>query len=255
MSAFSPHAGRWIARLQETSLQVRVEPDRRARDARIGETWELIRTALTRFLRAHEHRCGGLSREERQDLAAEKALDLVQRIERGEWDMSGHTSGEIHAYLSRTARNLIVDFGRSQKRSAAFVRANEATVPAHDGPVIDLRGGRGRDPAPTPEARHESRDYVRHLRECVERLKPRARLAWFLRAFYGLASRDIGTHPGVAARPGTVDLMVHRGRAALAECMRRKGLDPREMPPGTFIALWEYFHALRLQGEARAHES
>jgi hypothetical protein len=41
--------------------------------------------------------------------------------------------------------------------------------------------------------------------------------------------------------PGAVDVALKRARDAIAECMRKKGLEPGDMPTGTFVLLWEQY--------------
>ena len=64
---------------------------------------------------------------------------------------------------------------------------------------------------------------------------------WFLRVFYGTSSKDIALHPKISLKVSHVDVLLQRSRQTIRKCMNRRGYEPRDMPPGTFVELWKSF--------------
>ncbi|MBD3336648.1 MAG: sigma-70 family RNA polymerase sigma factor [Candidatus Eisenbacteria bacterium] len=207
------------------------------REAMRGEAWLLLNSSLSNYLQRHAARYGHAPREELEDIAAEKALDLLRRIESGTWDLSGRLVGEIHRFLSQVARNGLIDYFR---RAGREVPADGDGRPAWE---EESRGGLEiTDPGSAvsaPDARVERHEFVRTLSECSRRLQLRSRRAWFFRVFYGMSTREIAAHPDIGLNPGHVDVILQRARETIRECMRSRGFDTHEMPPGTFVALWQ----------------
>jgi DNA-directed RNA polymerase specialized sigma24 family protein len=87
----------------------------------------------------------------------------------------------------------------------------------------------------------ERKEFVEALRHCTERLKVRARFAWFLRVFHEMSSKEIATHPAVRLKVSHVDVLLQRSRKAIRDCMERRGFEPKDMPSGAFVELWQAF--------------
>ena len=81
---------------------------------------------------------------------------------------------------------------------------------------------------------------VDSLRDCLGKLQPRTRLVWYFRVIHEMPSALIARHPKVTLNPGHIDVILQRARDAIRACMNEKGLDPGDMPTGTFVGLWEF---------------
>jgi RNA polymerase sigma factor (sigma-70 family) len=199
-----------------------------------GRIWLLLDGALSRYLRLHAANLGRCSVEEQEDIAAQKALMLMKRITSGEWRPGDRSPAEIAAFLSRIARNALIDGLRSQDRWAGG-DALECAAAQSAAAVSPAAPGR---PVEPPDLALERGEFVEALRECARRLKPRARTAWFFRVFYEMPSKTIACHPEVDLKPAHVDVLLQRCRAVIRDCMREKGHRPQDMPAGTFAELW-----------------
>lgn len=208
------------------------EPDDPSRAELRARLWVLLRDALGLALRRESARFRGVTREDLEDLASTKALEILSRLERGEWETAGRAPGEVVSYLRSTARHGLLHLARQRGR----------LVPT-DGFVPDS-GEEDEDepmwsaPISTPEREAESREFAAGLVECLGRLQPRARFVWFLRAVHDLGSRDIASHPEVRASVANVDVILMRVRAQLRDCLGARGFEPGPLPPGTFGQVW-----------------
>ncbi len=226
----TPH---WAARLGEL-VHILQTPDTgpAGHEAARAESWVLLNSAILRHLSV---RAGGagLAHEDREDLAAEKSLDLLRRAESGAWRVEGRAAGEIAAFVATVARHGIVDHHR---RSSRWVQPGPGGMDEtpHNDRVL------AHDPG-SPLAQVERRDFVQALCDCAEHLQPRARRAWLFRVFYDLSSKEIAAHPEIDLNPAHVDVLLQRCRDGIRVCMRAKGYEPHDMPPGTFAALWKAF--------------
>jgi hypothetical protein len=72
---------------------------------------------------------------------------------------------------------------------------------------------------------------------------------WIFRVFLEMSTRQIAAHPEIAMKPGAVDVALARTRDKVRVCMKRRGFDPRDMPPGTFAVLWAEFRLGRRRGK------
>jgi len=228
---------RWARHLQDLCRRLRFPEREGSRDGDFEEAWLLLASSLLRYLRYHACGAADVEPEDLEDVARQKTLDLLGRVEAGQWEPWTRHPHEVAGYLSQTAHKGLVDVlrfrGRFQPMSVL-----EPGGPEHggDGPEAALVG------AEDPFALVEREEFVRALCECADRLDARTRRAWFLRVFCGMPSREIATHPDVSSRPlapAHVDVLLQRARIRIRERMRRKGFETREMPPGTFVELWE----------------
>ncbi len=235
MDAPIAHGSSWASRL--LALLTELAAARRADDALRGETWSLLNTALFARLQHQASLLGRVDRAELQDIAAEKALDLFRRAESGVWDVTGRGPAELAGFLSRTARNGLVDHLRRSGRSMGIDDETrlDALIAGDGNPAPHGRR------APTASAPAEGAEFARALAACVGALKERARTIWIFRAFYEMSSKEIARHPEVGLTPGNVDVILQRSRNALGECMRRKGFEPGDLPAGAFVEIWTVF--------------
>lgn len=229
----------WAQRLSEVLSEL-AEARESRREALMAEAWPLLRTSLLIRARQHTSRYVPVSTETLEDIASEKALDLLNRIVSRRWDISGHSPRELASFLSTAAHNALVDTLRKEGRLVH----PEANV---DGPGWDAPAYRIQAPVAAhlePAGIGAERDeYARDLADCVDGLTDGVRIVWFLRVMLDMSSREIADHPEVNKNPGNVDVILQRARAVMTECMSHKGHDPYRMPQGTFTAIWERFRA------------
>jgi RNA polymerase sigma-70 factor (ECF subfamily) len=217
---------RWPARIVETVAELR-EARAAARATARGALWPLVHAALFASLRAQAGRVAGVRPEDLEDMASQKALELLVRAEDGAWDPRGRADHEVAGYLAKVARHALVDFARLRGRAAPGFDDEEAWAVA----IAEHAS----EPA-RPEDLLVAREFARALRECSEGLDPRARSAWFRRVFLERPSREIAVRLGVSA--AHVDVIVQRARGALRACMLGKGHPDAGLRPGAFVEIW-----------------
>src|SRR5262249_35917564 len=61
---------------------------------------------------------GPVSREDLEDLASGKALELLQHGEGKRWSTAGHGPREVAGFVARVARNGLIDLARRRGREA-----------------------------------------------------------------------------------------------------------------------------------------
>ena len=224
---------RWPENLALLCRRLPAQRSHAERQEVLGEIWKHLYLGLSLYLAYHGARSGGLSPEEREDLAAQKALDLLGRIVREETDFVQRAAGEIARYVSRSASNAVTDWLRRERRHV---------VPSEDGDSM-LDSLAAIDTTSTgseaPDARVERSEFITALLLCVKGLRPRDQRIWFLRVFYSMPSKEIARHPHVSIKPNHVDVLLQRSRRSVRECMQRGGFEPHEMPVGTFVELWK----------------
>lgn len=201
------------------------------------KAWLLLNSAISEYLRFHTRRLGSASREDLEDIAADKSLDLLRKIELKVWDPTARSPSEITGFLSKVARNGLVDKLREEGRRVE-IATEEQPEWDPDLSVLETPDDTRRPPDPASNLL-ESKEIARVLRQCTEELDPRSRLVWFLRVFCQLSSKETAVHPQVSLRSSHVDVILHRARNSLRECLLSKGCEPGDLPPGTFVELWE----------------
>ena len=213
------------------------------REAARAEAWLLLNTALLRYLHPSNRRGANLSREDREDVAAEKSLDLLARAESGTWCIDGRSPAEIAAFVAKAGWHGAVDHNRREAKWVWSREDREGETEALPVPDAERRG------PPSPAARVEQREFALALKECATHLQPRARRAWFFRVFYDLSTKEIAAHPEIALQPAHVDVLLQRCRESARECMHNKGYESADMSQGTFAELWKAFRAPGASGE------
>lgn len=224
---------RWPLELARLQSAILAAGDDAARDAARGEVWRLLFQALTRFLRFHSRTARGADPAVLEDIAADKALDLLLRAESGAWDLAGRTAGEIAGYVSRTARFGWIDHAQRASRFTAEAEGLERGAPGHLSTSRESAADRA-----------EAREFTAALRGCVEALPARGRRVWFFRAYYEMNSRDIAAHPLVGVNAAHVDVLVQRARGALRDCLLAKGHVLEGEPSTAFIDLWDLLDSM-----------
>ena len=224
----------WPVHLQDLARQLG-GPDRaRAR----GEFWVLLSVALALRLRLLSGRYYGIDRDRIRDLASEKALDLMRKLDYGSWKPLESAPGEVVNFVSTIARNALIDELRRETRGGGGPSPDLDEVSAPEEVRVEA-----------PQHRAERREFVDRLMECAGRLRPSDRSVWLLRVLADLPSKEIAMHPDVNLKPGHVDVILSRCRDQIRDCMGASGLEERVLPPGTYAELWE-----RLRGPAARSE-
>lgn len=222
----------WPARIAATVAALRVATAA-TRDPLRAELWQLLHAALFAALRAQAGRVVAVTREDLEDLASQKSLELLLQAEDSRWDIGGRTPDEIAGYVARVGRHALVDLVRQRGRECPGPEDTEAWEVVFADRIEEASA------SPGPEDRLATIEFARALRVCVEALSPRARHAWYRRAFLERPSREIAVTLGLS--PAHVDVVVQRARGALRECMRRKGHRGDGLRPGAFVELWRHF--------------
>jgi len=229
----------WAARLKDLARLIASVPPGTGRRLACEEAWLILNAALAGALRRQSSRLGRVSREDLEGIAAQKSLDLLTKIEEAEWDPTGHTPVETAAYLSRVARNALVDWMRAEGRWV------HPTTDDDEDHAVDWPDGTGLSSANNPpDEVLAGREFAQVLVGCVKNLQPRSRRIWFLRVFCDLSSREIAGHPEVNLKPSHVDVVLQRSRHSLRDCMQKHGYQLAEMPAGVFVAIWDSLQPL-----------
>lgn len=207
-----------------------------------AEFWELLNLSLLQRLRLQAKHYPGIPSDRLEDLAAEKALELVQRLDCGGWKPLDASAGELVNFISTVARNALVDELRRERRAAG----------APPGQVQRMAEERGRiNQAPDLELEREK--FVERLVACADGLKAEHRTIWLFRVLYELPSKVIAAHPEVRLKASHVDVILGRCRAQILACMTAHGHAAGELPAGTFAALWARYRGVISPDEA-AHD-
>lgn len=228
----------WPGRLIELGGRLRAE--RPSEEPRLrGELWTLLLHVLRTKLRAESRRLGALSPEDLADLAADRALELVGRIDQGRWDLAGSRPAAVASFLGTVARNAMIDRlrGRTRRRELPLEEADRAGLEAPGLPLPEA-----------PDAAAHRNEFVEALIRCLAGLRPRHRRIWFWRVLVEMPSRVVAGQPEIGLRPGHVDVIQQRVRALVRACMGARGFQPFEVPSGTLGELWRRFPWLDLGG-------
>lgn len=229
-----PEPTRWPELLARSSADLAAAaPD--ARNGARAALWKVLHAALFASLRAQAHRVPAASREDLEDIASSKALEILSRAEEGVWTPAGRPAHEIAGFVARVARNGLIDLARR--------RGREVAPPDDETAWLERLGDSTLIPGPSPEDQTSAKEFVVALVDCVGLLAPRSREVWFQRVFLEAASRDIAELCGV--RPAHVDVLVQRARTALRGCMASKGHVEADARPGVFAMLWPTMMRMR----------
>ena len=226
----------WPERVIELGVVWKGVRDRKVRDRALSELWLLLNAALVKYLRVHRERHGRIDEEDIRDIASEKSLELLRKLDQKQWDPTSSKPAQLCSFISTLARNGLIDHLRAveSKRPRGFELMDD--VDSLPGSVSSPRSG---DDA--VDLGVDRLQFAEALRECALQLKPRTRTVWFLRVFLEMPSKRIATHPSVEMSPAAVDVALARCRDTIRECMIKKDFRPEDMPPGTFTVLWEAF--------------
>ena len=234
----SPRWGRLLAGLAARQRT----PDRPGRRAR-ERLWVLLVMVLRRRIRAESRRLGPIDDDDLADLASEKALELIHRIDAGEWEPDSMPEEKIVGYVSSAARYGLIDTLRRSERRATDLEPDIESVAAGAG--VDSSG------VEPPHVAAERAAFVDAIVSCAGNLTTTHRTIWLFRVFLDMPSKAIAAHPAVGLKPGHIDVILGRCRDRLRTCVQSAGYDVGHAPPGTFAALWKAF---RLDTEEEARE-
>jgi RNA polymerase sigma factor (sigma-70 family) len=203
-----------------------------AREACRAHLWRTLHAALFASIRAQAGRIAPLSHEDLEDIASQKASELMARAEAGEWDPGAHPPHEVAGFVRSVARNGLVDLARRRSRECP---------PLDNEELWDMAMADRLPPPTAPEEWACAREFVTALEGCVRSLTPRARRVWFLRAGLERPSREIAALMGISE--ANVNVIVMRARDALGRCMAERGHRSAEVRPGAFAVLWSEVEA------------
>ena len=223
---------KWPERLKEISKWLQNSQDDTSHNEALGEAWKILYFALSQYLRSHASRLGELSQEDREDLAEEKALDLINRIVSKKTDFSDRLPSEIASFLSKVARNDLLDFYRKRGRR---VEPKDDSQPEWEVGRPDQRILM--NTTDSPDVQVERKEFAGALRRCIDQMDQRSRLIWFFRVFYELSSKDIAVHGDINLKATHVDVLLQRSRKTIRDCMHQQNYNPHDMPPGIFTEL------------------
>lgn len=235
----------WAAHLKELALLVQCPPNRAALSQAQGDSWLILNAALLRYLRIHCAARGSICQEDQEDIAAQKALNLLERIRTEKWDLRLRAPSEIAGYLSTIARNALID---QRKAECLRVDISDDESEEWERERIPNRGPQEGQCPVDPENHLAGRLFAKALRRCAEKLDERARRIWFFRVFLDMSSQQIAGHPEIEIKPNTVDVILMRCRKAIRNCMHTRGFESSDMPAGTFAELWRAFELDRSLG-------
>lgn len=221
METAAPAAPAWAAQVACAVHGLQSAPPTEAEAARI-RLWKLLHASLFAALRHQACRVARFTREDLEDLASAKALELLRQVESRKWSIEGRHAGEVGGFLLRVARNGLVDLARSRTRE---VLPATGAGPANE--VAEME-----DPADITA----TREFVASLERCVDGLQPRARAVWYRAAVLERPSRETAAALGLTV--GNVDVIAQRTRATLVECMARGGHRSTEVSARAFVRLW-----------------
>lgn len=224
---------KWPNRLKETILEMQNSSASPRREEARGEALLLLNLAIGRYLRRHGHRFGFRNEDDLHDIASQKSLDLLRRAELGKWSPANRRGPEVMAYLSKVAERGLIDRLRETGRRVLPADENR--------PEWDVAGKTRESTMDPPDLGIERKDFAEALKDCAGRLENTSRVVWFLRVLCSLSTKEVASHPDVRLNAGHVDVLMHRARRSIQDCMRQKGYCADDMPPGTFAELWQAF--------------
>ena len=184
-------------------------------------TWILLYGVVAASVRSRARGVGSVGLDDQRDIAAQKVLDLMRRLDARAWDPSRAAPEQVRAYVASAARHAVLDFARSRALEGLGAEGPERAM------------------APTQEQSLDGRACAAAIVGCLSRLAERTKVAWCLRVLLELSSEQIARHPSIRMTPGAVDVMLFRVREAMRKCLASRGVDPAAMPPGTYVHLWE----------------
>jgi len=215
---------RWPHRLSELVGRWFGAPDPKASAVFRNDAWILLYGIVAASVRSRARGVGSIAADDQRDIAAQKVLDLMRRLDERAWDPSRAAPEQVRAYVVSAARHAVVDFARSRALEGAGADGAEAPE---------------RATAPTQEQTLDGRTCAAAIVACLSRLAARTKAAWCLRVLLELSSEQIARHPSIGMTPGAVDVMLFRVREAMRKCLASRGVDPATLPPGTYVHLWE----------------
>lgn len=198
------------------------------------QIWQIVFFRLSRYIRYHTGRLGQCDPADIEDIASEKSLDLMRQIDMGSGRLRELASKDVPGFLSAVARNGLADHLKSRGRLTQPLDEAQPVV------VDEITGMSAR--SERPDVGVERNEFALALQDCVRVLAPAARQVWFFRVFYSMPSKVIAAHPAVGLKASHIDVVLQRSRHAVRDCMKQRGYEPHDMPPGTFAALWRLFH-------------
>ena len=98
VSTSIPERAKWPERLKQVTRDLLDPRDEFTREQARGETWLILNGAISLYLRLHATGMGQITKEDLEDLAAEKSLHVLRRIESGKTDFCHPLPSEIASF-------------------------------------------------------------------------------------------------------------------------------------------------------------
>jgi DNA-directed RNA polymerase specialized sigma24 family protein len=172
------------------------------------------------------------------DIASQKALDIVQRIQSGAWNPQPMRAAQWVVFVRRVARNSVIDVQRSRHREPI---SHETLAGDGDSLLASFDFRRAQDPSNDLDRARFAKAFF----ECIRLLTRKAATIFFFRVFYEFSSSQIASHEEVRMNAKAVDVALVRARKAMSGCLARKGFTSSEIPTGVYAELWDYFERAR----------
>ncbi len=221
----SDHAARarWPLQLRDLVREWQAASDPGKAAALRDRTWVLLYGVVACFIRGRGRTLPSLLAD-LPDVAAEKALDLMRQLDSRAWNPARATPEQVRAYVALAVKHALIDLARLHDSHSL----ESGTHQAPEGSA-----------APVQDAAIDGKSYAAAIVACLSRLTARNRAAWCFRVLLEMTTDQIARHPRVCMKPGAVDVMLFRARAAMRRCLADSGVDTATMPPGTYVHLWE----------------
>lgn len=217
----------WVVELMERARGLRTASHRDIEPAR-SAFWQLLHHSLLALLSMHRRRLGPVQDDDLLDIAAEKCADLLCRFEDGRWEPLDSTPWQCRGFLSKVARNGLVDVLRRARPDV--IGGEEAEI------LLEGEADSGTDAQTTLAV--DRAHFVAALVACLDAVSDRDRRIWVLRVVHDLSSRQIARHPDVRLVHSHVDVILHRCRRSIRSCLKGRGIESNDLPAGLFTELW-----------------
>ncbi|MFN8547881.1 MAG: RNA polymerase sigma factor [Candidatus Eisenbacteria bacterium] len=166
-------------------------------------------------------------------MASAKTLSLLLRAERGGWSILEQPAARLAFFLSRVARNGMVDASRAAKRRAQAHRRERESLPTPEG-ALPIRANR-------------SAMVELALESAIAGLPRRTRAIWLSRVLRGMSSRDIAAATGL--KVSNVDVIMSRARERIRQSLEAYGAAARDISGAVFWRISQRFGSEVVPGD------
>ena len=104
----------WPQRMSELVERWFGATDPKAAGALRNAVWILLYGIVAACVRGRARGIGSITVDDQRDIAAQKVLDLMRRLDARAWDPSHAAPEQIRAYVVSAARHAVLDFARAR---------------------------------------------------------------------------------------------------------------------------------------------